>query len=95
MLLQHKITVQTEEAVQFRPGSAGGAFDDRLYFGHLGVPTVGRVLLHAEQLPSTQTLLQSNSRLLTDGLVCVADVQRAGKGLRWPVESSILLHDAS
>ena len=86
MLLQHGITVQTEEAVQFRQGSAGGAFDDRLYFEHLGVATLGRVLLHAEQLPSTQTLLQSNSRLLTDGLVCIADVQRAGKGLPRPAE---------
>ena len=81
--------MQAEDAVQFRQGSAGGAFDAHLYFGHLGVATVGRVLLHAEQLPSTQTLLQSNSRLLTDGLVCIADVQRAGKGLPWPAEHAV------
>jgi hypothetical protein len=48
----------------------------------LGTAQLGQTLLSAAQLPSTQTLLQTNAQHFPDGTVCVADVQSGGKGGR-------------
>lgn len=50
---------------------------------HSQMPTdssYGAVMLSAASLPSTQSLLQQNSRQLPNGTICVADVQASGKG---------------
>jgi biotin--protein ligase len=57
-----------------------GSWDPRLYFDALGTAALGRVLLTAAALPSTQTLVQDNVARLPDGLVVVADRQLGGKG---------------
>lgn len=60
--------------------SNSASFDPALFFKHLRSRGLGHLLLSAAVLPSTQTLLQQNSRTLPDGTVCVADQQAAGKG---------------
>ncbi|KAK9803441.1 hypothetical protein WJX73_001014 [Symbiochloris irregularis] len=56
------------------------SFNSDVYFEHLHSRGLGRLLLSAAVLPSTQTLLHQNSKKLPDGIVCVADQQAAGKG---------------
>ncbi|KDD73830.1 hypothetical protein H632_c1802p0 [Helicosporidium sp. ATCC 50920] len=57
-----------------------GSFDSGAYFAHLTSERLGRVVLQAEELPSTQTLLLDWSQRLSDGAVCVADRQGSGRG---------------
>lgn len=64
------------ESMQTRP-----LFDTAAFAELLDDKRLGRTLLSAAQLPSTQTLLQTNARLFPDGTVCVADVQSGGKGV--------------
>eukprot|EP00898_Chlorokybus_atmophyticus_P000679 jgi/Chlat1/1611/Chrsp127S01873 len=45
-----------------------------------GLPTLGRALLVAARLPSTQTILQENIKSFPPGTVCIADVQESGRG---------------
>ena len=55
-------------------------FDAADFMQQLATAQLGQTLLSAAQLPSTQTLLQSNAQRFPDGTVCVADVQSGGKG---------------
>ena len=55
-------------------------FDAAAVMQQLNTVQLGRTLLSAARLPSTQTLLQRNAQHLPDGTVCVADVQSGGKG---------------
>eukprot|EP00899_Mesostigma_viride_P002884 jgi/Mesvir1/12597/Mv17926-RA.1 len=56
------------------------AFDTQLYMNSLTTSKLGRTLLLAGRLPSSQTFLQDNGDMLPTGCVCLADTQVAGKG---------------
>ena len=56
-------------------------FDHRWFYGYLSPDvSLGEVLLSANQLQSTQTLLQDNTAVIPDGTVCTAFQQVGGKG---------------
>ena len=52
---------------------------------------LGRCLLYAPRIPSTQTLLQAAFAGAPAGLVCVADAQVAGRGRCFHAVSHVLL----
>ena len=56
------------------------AFDAVAFHSRLEAEAFGSVLISAATLPSTQSLLQDNSRELPHGTLCVADVQVSGRG---------------
>jgi biotin--protein ligase len=58
-------------------------FDPRIFFKAIGNCSLGRPMIYAERILSTQTLLRDNQALLTglpDGAICLAGDQLAGKG---------------
>lgn len=57
-----------------------GAFDVPRYFTSLEAAVLGRIVLAAEAIISTQTIIQDNVAALPDGTLCVADRQVGGKG---------------
>eukprot|EP01048_Picozoa_sp_COSAG05_P015618 COSAG05_NODE_1901_length_3856_cov_3.807559_3_plen_258_part_00 len=60
-------------------------FDSAAYFAELGRRYPCQLVLYANVLGSTQTLLESHSKLCVaagNGLVCCAAMQRAGRGRR-------------
>jgi len=60
--------------------SSSGTFSSALYYSKLRPETKnGRVLMHAEEIVSTQTFVLENSAC-DDSVVCVADRQTAGRG---------------
>ena len=61
-------------------GAGGSALDAPSFFAALTTRRLGRVLLSAPALPSTQALLQGTGARAPDGAVAVADAQSAGKG---------------
>jgi biotin--protein ligase len=70
-----EIPANTEEDI-----SPPGPFSSSLYFSKLNKGTRnGRVLIHAEEIASTQTLILENSAC-DDSVVCVADRQTSGRG---------------
>lgn len=94
MTLYHIIMcrVRTQEDVSLASGAIAAPcfelssmhtqpqFDAADFMQQLGTAQLGQTLLSAAQLPSTQTLLQTNAQHFPDGTVCVADVQSGGKG---------------
>jgi hypothetical protein len=60
--------------------SSHGAFDARRFARRLRTGSLGRCLLYAPRIPSTQTFLQGAFAGVQDGLVCVADTQVSGHG---------------
>ena len=56
------------------------AFNAAAFHSQLAAKTFGAVLISASIMPSTQSLLQDNSRDLPHGTLCVADVQNSGRG---------------
>lgn len=74
------VEVQLPEAAG-PAGEALGAFSSAAYFRSLSTRRLGRVLLSAAELPSTQGLVQHNHGALPDGTVVVVDRQSAGRGL--------------
>ena len=58
----------------------GLSFDASIYFGALRTQFLGQVLLAAEEVPSTQTIVQENTAVLPNGTLCTATRQVAGKG---------------
>lgn len=63
--------------------SADMSFDPRIFFKALGECSLGRPMIYAERIISTQTLLRDNHVLLSglpDGTICLAGDQLAGKG---------------
>lgn len=55
-------------------------FDAAAFHDQLQTKEFGGVLISAAALPSTQSLLQDNSRQLPHGTLCIADVQNSGRG---------------
>lgn len=55
-------------------------FDAAAFHDQLQTKEFGGVLISAAALPSTQSLLQDNSRQLPHGTLCIADVQKSGRG---------------
>jgi hypothetical protein len=58
----------------------GSRFNVARYFGGLEAAVLGRLVLAAEAITSTQTIIQDNVVALPDGTLCVADKQIGGKG---------------
>ena len=58
----------------------GLSFDASAYFGALRTQILGQVLLAAEVVPSTQSIVQDNIAALPNGTLCTATRQVAGKG---------------
>ena len=56
-------------------------FDHHQFYGYLPQQSeLGSTLLTANQLQSTQTLLQQNTAIIPDNTVCIAYQQIGGKG---------------
>ena len=56
-------------------------FDHQQFYRHLSRHTqLGEVTLTADQLESTQALLQDNTAVMPDNTVCIAYQQIGGKG---------------
>jgi biotin--protein ligase len=60
--------------------SDADGFDVLSYMRKLDTLQFGKLLLHAHELPSTQSLLSQNFHAFPVGTVSVADVQNQGKG---------------
>eukprot|EP00887_Chlorella_sp_A99_P000364 scaffold13.g364.t1 len=74
-----------------------GAFQPRAYFAALRSSVLGRVLMTAESIGSTQEVVQENAARLPDGLLFVADRQAGGKGRggnRWESPAGCLMFSA-
>ena len=56
-------------------------FNAESYLQRLASAKLGHVVLSAAALPSTQTLLHLNGAAVPDDTVCVADQQKAGRGV--------------
>jgi len=69
--------------------SALPRFNADLYLKQLASARLGHVILSAASLPSTQTLLHLNGAAVPSDTLCVADQQKAGKG----VNATKKLHD--
>ncbi|GAB4815272.1 hypothetical protein N2152v2_002318 [Parachlorella kessleri] len=63
---------------------SNSSFDVSAYLQHLHTAVLGRLVLAAEAIASTQTVIQDNVATLPDGALCVADKQIGGKGQRLP-----------
>ncbi len=55
-------------------------FDVARYYGSLDTTVLGRLVLAADAITSTQTIIQDNVAALPDGTLCIADKQIGGKG---------------
>jgi len=70
-----KVLTNAQPAVE-----ESGDFSSALYFSRLKAETrIGRVLIHAEEMESTQVLV-SQTPACDDNVVCVADRQTSGRG---------------
>ena len=58
----------------------GLSFDAEAYFAALRTRTAGQILLAAEEVGSTQTIIQDNTAAIPDGTLCTATRQVSGKG---------------
>ena len=58
----------------------GLSFDAGTYFAALRTRSAGRVLLAAEEVTSTQTIIQDNTISVPDGTLCTATRQVSGRG---------------
>jgi biotin--protein ligase len=61
-------------------GAAAATFRPAPYFAALGAAALGRVVLAAGALPSTQAVVQGNPGKLPDGALVLADRQLGGRG---------------
>ena len=59
----------------------GLSFDAATYFGALRTRAAGRILLAAEEVASTQTIIQENTAAVPDGTLCTAARQVSGRGV--------------
>ena len=57
-------------------------FNADLYLQRLASARLGHVIVSAASLPSTQTLLHLNGAAVPSDTLCVADQQKAGKGVK-------------
>ncbi|GBG69575.1 hypothetical protein CBR_g4408 [Chara braunii] len=57
-----------------------GRFDVPHFFSLLSTSQLGKLVVYAHRMPSTQTFLLQNANCLPEGTVCVADLQMLGKG---------------
>lgn len=55
-------------------------FNAETYFSALRTRTAGQVLLAAEEVGSTQTIIQDNTAAIPDGTLCTAARQVSGRG---------------
>lgn len=61
-------------------GGNPGSLDQATYASLLTTDRLGRALVTAAELPSTQDFLMQSAQHLPQGVVCVADVQTKGRG---------------
>ena len=75
-------TVAASENLRVVTSADASAFDVGAYFASLRTRRDGRTVFTARELPSTQNLMQAEAAAATipPGIVCIADIQRSGRG---------------
>jgi len=74
------VTLGSEPTPEHR--ATQGSFDFREYFAKLRTRQFGHGVLYADEVQSTQDVIAKGLGGHFDGLLCVADVQTAGRGRR-------------
>lgn len=72
---QHPAQNQTKEE-----NLTKSTFNHDVYFEHHKADKFGNIIIHTEEIESTQIFCKENKLNELDGIVMLADIQTAGKG---------------